>query len=226
MKDLRGMQFDSIDTVIFDLDGTLLDTLGDLTVAVNYALRRYSLSERTKQEVRAFLGNGYRALIAKAVPKECTDDIVSAVHACFKSYYENNCSVHTAPYQGIMQVLRQLKACGVKVAIVSNKGNAAVKVLADKYFRGLVAIAVGESPEIRRKPHPDMVLAAIEQMGSRAEKCVYIGDSEVDFETAKRAGIPSLICLWGFRDKQQLSGYGMNFINTPEEILTSILPFK
>lgn len=212
----------AVDTVLFDLDGTLLNTLGDLAAAVNHALKAHALPGRTEREVRAFLGNGYRTLIAKSVPSGTSAEVEHAVLETFKAYYEEHCTEHTGPYPGILDLLRQLQRHGVRTAIVSNKGNEAVKVLADRYFGKLVSLAIGESPKLRRKPAPDMLLAAMERVGSHSGRCLYVGDSEVDFATARAAGIPVLICLWGFRDREQLEGNAMQFVTSPDEILRAV----
>ena len=207
-------------TIIFDLDGTLLNTLTDLANATNYALRTHHLPERTEQEVRSFLGRGYRFLLTHSAPEGTSEETIDQLLATFQPYYEAHCLDATAPYDGILPLLAELKKRGVKMAIVSNKGDAAVKTLAKQLFGGLIEIAVGESANVRRKPAPDTVLAAMKKLGSTKEECVYVGDSEVDFKTACNAEIPCISCLWGFRDEDFLREQGANiFVRKPEEVL-------
>jgi len=207
-------------TIIFDLDGTLLNTLTDLANATNYALRTHHLPERTEQEVRGNLGRGYRFLLTHSAPEGTSEETIDQLLATFQPYYEAHCLDATAPYDGILPLLAELKRRGVKMAIVSNKGDAAVKTLARQLFGGLIEIAVGESENVRRKPNPDTVLAAMRELGSAKEECVYVGDSEVDFATACNAEIPCISCLWGFRDEDFLREQGANiFVRKPEEVL-------
>lgn len=189
--------------IIFDLDGTLLDTLGDLHGAVNAALAHFGYPVRTLEEVRRFVGNGAARLIALAVPENADP---APVLAWFQDYYRQNCRILTAPYEGIPQALGEL---GQKypLAIVSNKPDPAVKALCDDYFPGLYAR--GESAECPRKPAPDMVFAAMKAL--QVEKAVYVGDSEVDVITAANAGVPCLSVLWGFRDRQEMEAVGGKF---------------
>ena len=186
--------------VIFDLDGTLLDTLDDLADAVNYALRQFGYPERTREEVRCFVGNGAGRLLQRAVPEGADADAVLAV---FRTYYDAHCQVKTKPYDGILEALAEL---GKKypLAVVSNKPDSAVKSLCADYFPGLYAR--GESADCPRKPAPDMVFQAMAAIGVKS--CIYVGDSEVDIRTAKNAGVPCLSVLWGFRDRDVLEGEG------------------
>lgn len=197
--------------VIFDLDGTLLDTLGDLTDATNASLDAFGYPHRTTEEVRRFVGNGAAKLLELAVP---TGSDFEPALAFFKKYYETHCRIKTAPYPGILEALAQI-AGKHPVAIVSNKPDSAVKTLCADYFPGIFAL--GEHPGCPRKPAADMVLLAMDALG--AENCVYVGDSEVDVETAKNAGVPCLSVLWGFRDRDVLEGIGASqFCATPEEL--------
>ena len=186
--------------ILFDLDGTLLDTLDDLTDAVNYALGQFGYPARTREEVRAFVGNGARLLIRRAAPDGADADAVLAV---FRTYYDAHCRVKTKPYGGITEALAQL---GKKypMAVVSNKPDSAVKSLCADYFPGLYAR--GESTDCPRKPAPDMVFKAMEAIGVQA--CIYVGDSEVDVLTARNAGMPCLSVLWGFRDRDEIEAEG------------------
>lgn len=191
-------------TVIFDLDGTLLDTLGDLATSVNYALRTHGLPERSLAEVRQFLGNGIRYLMQHAAGLEVQGEAFEKVFQTFRSHYVDHCLDTTKPYPGIMELLSALRARGVKMAIVSNKLDPAVQELNERFFKGYITSAVGESATVRRKPNPDAVLAALRQLGSRMDEAIYVGDSEVDWQTAQNAGIECALVLWGFRDEDYL----------------------
>ena len=208
-------------TVVFDLDGTLLDTLGDLAASVNFALRTYGLPERSLKEIRSFLGNGIRYLMQHAVPEGVTGDDFEPVFATFREPYVEHCLDTTSPYEGIMPLLDELRSRGVRMAIVSNKLHPAVKELSERFFKGYVTSAVGESATVRRKPNPDAVIAALKELGSTKEEAIYVGDSEVDLATANNAGIPCALVLWGFRDEaylRSLSG-AEHFIRKPQELL-------
>ena len=189
--------------IIFDLDGTLLDTLEDLLDATNYALGQFGFPGRTLPELRKFVGNGAQNQIRLSLPEETDSEWVSRVLAVYKPYYTAHCQVKTVPYEGILPQLTLL-AGKYPLAIVSNKPDLAVKALCAEYFPGIFAL--GEAPECPRKPAPDMVYRAMAQIG--VETCVYVGDSEVDVLTARNAGIPCLSVLWGFRDKGDLEKAG------------------
>ncbi|MGM9687596.1 MAG: HAD family hydrolase [Alloprevotella sp.] len=192
-------------TLIFDLDGTLLDTLDDLTDSVNYALSRHGLPRRTKAEVRRFLGNGIQSLMRQAVGQDTLpDDGFETVFRTFRTHYVEHCFDRTQPYPGIMSMLVQLQAHGIKTAIVSNKLHEAVQELNRRFFSTYIDIAVGESATVRRKPNPDAVLCALQQLGSTREEAVYVGDSEVDWQTARNAGLRVALVEWGFRDASYL----------------------
>lgn len=191
-------------TYIFDLDGTLLDTLADLAASVNYALRTCGLPERRTDEVRAFLGNGIRHLMQKAVSEGQTDETFEAAFAAFRAHYMEHCLDRTAPYPGVIALLQRLKARGAQTAIVSNKLDPAVQALSRRFFDGLIDVAVGERPGVRRKPWPDSVLEAMRALDAKPEETVYVGDSEVDLLTAQRAGLPCVLVAWGFRDEDFL----------------------
>ncbi len=197
--------------ILFDLDGTLLNTLGDLHAATNRVLRLFGYPERTLDEVRRFVGNGARRLIEQAIPQG--ENSADAVLAAFQTYYAANCNDLTAPYAGIPQALEALRQ--YPLAVVSNKPDRAVKELAKIYFPGLYAR--GESEECRRKPSPDMVFAAMEALN--ATSCIYVGDSEVDVETAKNAGAPCLSVTWGFRERGILEAAGAKcFCHDPRDL--------
>lgn len=186
--------------ILFDLDGTLLDTLQDLTDSTNAALTAFGYPQRTVAEVRRFVGNGALELMRKAVPEGAD---YQPVLRYFQNHYPAHCRIHTAPYPGVGEVLAELKA-RYPIAIVSNKPDAAVKELCAELFPGVFAI--GEREDCRRKPAPDMVQKAMEVIG--VERCVYVGDSEVDIATAKNAGVPCLTVTWGFREEPELIAAG------------------
>lgn len=206
-------------TIIFDMDGTLLNTLEDLTDAVNYALREMGMPERTIEEVRTFVGNGVQKLIERAIPGGLNNPKFEETFAQFKEYYRVHCNDKTGPYEGVLPLLRELKTEGYALAIVSNKLDSAVKELAKVYFEGIVPVAIGERPGVAKKPAPDMVQTALEELGVSAETAVYVGDSEVDLMTAKNSGLPCIAVLWGFRDEGFLREQGaVNIARTPQEI--------
>lgn len=211
------------ETVVFDLDGTLLDTLDDLHGAVNAALTAYALPLRTREEVRSFVGNGIVKLMERSVgcAKVPTVDF-DGVLSTFKAYYKAHCKDKTQAYAGIMPLLTALKERGVKAAVVSNKADFAVKLLAEEYFDGLLLAAVGEneSAGIRKKPAPDSLLAVMAELGASPETTVYVGDSEVDIRTAKNAGVDCLSVTWGFKDRAFLEENGAAvLIDEPLQIL-------
>ena len=208
------------DAVLFDLDGTLLNTLQDLADATNAALAAYGLPVRTVDEVRRFVGNGVRLLMERAVPGGAQHPQFEAILAYFKEYYAAHCRVNTAPYPGVLPMLETLQAAGVPAAVISNKFDGAVKQLAAAYFGTRVALAVGEKPGVRKKPAPDAVLHALEQLGVAPQRAVYIGDSDVDVATARNAGTDGIAVCWGFRSRQELEEAGAARIaRSPEELL-------
>ncbi|MBQ9781470.1 MAG: HAD-IIIA family hydrolase [Clostridia bacterium] len=211
--------------VIFDLDGTLLDTLDDLADAVNNALSAFSLPCRTRDEVRTFVGDGVAKLIERATPGDCPHDKVAAVLARFKSYYAAHCQDKTSPYEGILSLLTELKHQGIRTAIVSNKFDDAVKALANHYFGTLIQVAVGEreSEGIRKKPAPDTLLMAMDKLGVSPDETLYVGDSDTDILTAHAAGVACVSVTWGFRDSAFLLSHGATLLaDTPEELKTMI----
>lgn len=213
----KGMR--KYDTVIFDLDGTLLDTLLDLTDAVNYALRESGMPERTIDEVRRFVGNGVRRLMELAVPDGFLNPAFEEVFSKFREYYGVHCNDRTKAYDGVTELLRELKSEGYALAIVSNKLDSAVKELSEIYFEGIVKVAIGEKAGIAKKPAPDTVYEALKELGMPKESAVYVGDSEVDVMTAKNAGLPCISVLWGFREEAVLREYGVSqFAHTPAEV--------
>ena len=205
--------------VLFDMDGTVLDTLGDLAAAVNHTLREFSMPERSIAEVAAALSNGAAYLIAHTVPDGTSKELTDKVLAAYALYYDAHCDILTGPYDGIVPLMEKLRDKGVKLAVISNKQDTAVKPLAEKYFPGLLEIAVGESAEVRRKPNPDAVLAALRHIGVEREDAIYVGDTEVDLQTARNAGMECASVDWGFRTREQLVEIGAEHIfDTVQEL--------
>ena len=212
----------SYQTFIFDLDGTLLDTLGDLAASVNYALRTHGMPEHSIDDVRRFVGNGVRKLMQRAVPGGETNPTFEATFATFRQYYMAHSLDTTRPYDGIPETLAALKARGCRLAVVSNKMMAATQELIRHFFPDTIEVAIGEDEAagIRKKPAPDTVFAALRQLGVGKEGSVYVGDSDVDIQTAANAGIPCISVLWGFRDRDFLIQHGAKtFISAPSELL-------
>ena len=206
---------------IFDLDGTLLDTLDDLTDSMNYMLGKHNFPLRTRDEVRNFVGNGVRKLVERAVPPEykADEEFIDKFYDDFSLYYNSHSDIKTSPYPGTLGMLDKLLHSGFDIAIVSNKIDSAVKSLSAKFFGERIKSAIGEKPSIRHKPEPDMVFMAMEEMGADKENSIYIGDSEVDIQTAKNAGIPCISVLWGFKDRKFLEDSGaMAIVESMEEL--------
>lgn len=209
---------------IFDLDGTILNTLEDLADATNYALTQHGYPRRTFEEVRRFVGNGIRKLIERAVPSGTTVEDTDRVHETFTAYYQQHCADKTRPYEGILELLQRLRAAGCLTAVVSNKADAAVQPLCHHYYEGLFDYAVGEREGIRRKPAPDAVQEVLRRLQTDVSEAVYIGDSEVDIQTARNAGMDSIIVTWGFRDREYLESQGgRRFVDKPEEIFEIVV---
>ena len=208
------------DTVIFDLDGTLLNTLEDLADAVNFVMRSNRYPERTIEEVRCFVGNGIRRLMEQAVPEHVIGEEFERVFEEFKKYYTEHCQNKTCAYEGIMPLLNCLYEKGYAMAIVSNKNHAAVCELNDIYFKEYITVAIGQKDGIRKKPAPDTVIQALKELGKDKEKAIYVGDSEVDFATAKNSGMDCALVTWGFRTVEELAEFSPTaFIDKPEELL-------
>ena len=204
--------------ILFDLDGTLLDTLDDLADAVNVTLSHFGCPVRTREEVRQFVGNGAERLIRLALPGKADDPDALEVLGFFKTYYAAHSQIKTRPYDGILEALAEVKK-EFLVAIVSNKPDNAVKILCSQYFTDVYAL--GESSDCPRKPAPDMVHKAMAAIG--ADACIYVGDSEVDVKTAKNAGVPCLSVLWGFRDQEILVKAGAeHFCANPRDLLKKL----
>ena len=204
--------------ILFDLDGTLLNTLEDLLDATNYALAQCGYPKRTLPELRRFVGNGAENQIRMSLPAGASPEEVGRVLRIYKPYYTAHCQVKTRPYDGVLEALEVLKA-KYPIAVVSNKPDSAVKALCAQMFPGIFAL--GETPDCPRKPAPDMVYKACQAIG--ADTCVYVGDSEVDVTTAKNAGVPCLSVLWGFRDRADMEAAGgQHFCENPAEMAQKI----
>ena len=207
-------------TILFDLDGTLLDTLEDLADAVNVILERHRCPQRTLDEVRAFVGNGLGMLMRRSLPTQYSQMVSDLCAEELRTYYTAHSRIKTQPYKGILEVLKALKAGGAQISVVSNKADEAVGGLCEAYFPGLVDVAVGETPGRRPKPAPDAVELALERLHADPSTAVYIGDSQVDVATAKAAGLPCIAVTWGFRSRQELVDAGAETLaDTPEELL-------
>lgn len=207
--------------VIFDLDGTLLNTLDDLADSTNYALSRFGYPTRTIEEVRQFVGNGVAKLIERAIPEGKNNPNFEKCLAIFKENYAQNMYNKTAPYNGIIEMLSNLKSKGIKIAVVSNKFDLAVKELCKKYFEGFIDFAAGENEAqgIKKKPAPDTVISVLNEFNFASEDAVYVGDSDVDIMTAKNSKMPCISVTWGFRDEKFLLENGATIlINAPSEI--------
>ncbi len=207
-------------TYIFDLDGTLLNTLGDLCASCNYALKTMGFPTRTLDEVRRFVGNGVAKLIERAVPEGTSAKLTAETLDVFRKHYLDHGLDTTCPYDGIPEMLAELKRKGKRIAVVSNKFNDATRQLCAHFFPDTVEVAIGETSTIRKKPAPDTVIEAMRQLGVTAEDAVYIGDSDVDVMTARNSGMPCISVLWGFRDKNFLIESGATtFAEVPADIL-------
>jgi len=209
-------------TYIFDLDGTLLDTLADLAASCNYALRAHGMPEHSVDDVRRFVGNGVRKLMERAIPDGAANPDFEATFSTFREYYMHHSLDTTRPYPGIPEALAELKANGCRLAVVSNKMMAATVELCRHFFPDTIEVAIGEheAEGIRKKPAPDTVFAALKDLGVDKEGAVYVGDSDVDIATASNAGLPCISVLWGFRDREFLQDHGATtFISSPKELL-------
>lgn len=209
-----------VKAIVFDMDGTLLDTLQDLTNAVNMALSKYGLPEKTVAEVCKVVGNGARNLVKGVVPEGEKHPDFDAIFEDYKTYYAQHCEEETKPYKGIGELLQELKKRNYKMAVVSNKPDPAVKVLAEKYFPGCFNVAIGDMEGYNRKPAPDLVYKALKELGAKKEEAIYVGDSDVDLMTAMNAELPCVSVTWGFRDREFLMFHGASvFIDKPMELL-------
>lgn len=212
------------DTILFDLDGTLLNTLEDIADGVNHALRKMNYPERTLDEVRQFVGNGVAMLIKRAVPEGTSEELINTCLQFNKEYYSTHVNEKTRPYEGIMTLLKELKDKGYKVGVVSNKYDSAVKDLCHLYFSDYVTVAVGNRTGVPTKPAPDCVYSAVQELGSTLGNTVFVGDSDVDVHTAHNAGIPCIGVAWGFRGRAFLESAGADIvIDNPTELLPALI---
>lgn len=212
------------DTYIFDLDGTLLYTLDDLTASTNYAMRIFNLPEHTTEEVRMMVGNGIKKLIERAVPEGKGNKNYEEIYSVFIEHYLKHNADTTKPYDGITDLLATLKRHGKNIAVASNKYCKATEELCRHFFSDYIKVAIGESDNIRKKPAPDTINEALKLLEAKRDNAVYIGDSEVDIQTARNSGIPCISVLWGFRDRDFLVRNGAQIlVKTPDEIITGIL---
>lgn len=208
--------------VIFDLDGTLLDTLLDLTDAVNYILKKYGFPERSASDVRRFLGNGARELVRCSLPEGIGGEELERYLEEYKSYYNDHSKIKTKPYDGVLELLKKLKGLGIKTAVVSNKPDAATHILCREYFGDLIDFALGDREGVKRKPDAEPIKIAMEKLG--CDRAVFVGDSEVDVMTARNAELPCVCLTWGFRDRDLLEKYGAKvFASTASELEAAIL---
>ena len=206
--------------VIFDLDGTILDTLEDLAITMNHVLAENSMPVRSDDEIRLFTGNGIRHLVKNSAENGADESVIEKMFSDFNDYYRVHCYDHTKPYDGMAGCMEELRKNGVRVAVVSNKADYAVPGLCCRFFDGLYDFAVGEKKDVRRKPYPDSVLHVLEILAVRGEDAVYIGDSEVDIKTAENAGIDEIAVNWGFRSEEYLREQGACLIaHTPQELM-------
>ena len=208
--------------VIFDMDGTVLNTIEDITDSVNYILAKYDLPQRSVDEVRHFVGNGARVLMSKAIAEGESHPLFDEILKEYEAYYQDHCNIKTGPYKHIPELLKELSERGHKLAIVSNKPMGAVQELNKVYFGDYVPVAIGVTDKLRRKPYPDECLLAMEQLSVNKEDCIYVGDSDVDYKTAVNTELKCISCLWGFRTKDELIAAGVKdnfFVNDPLEIL-------
>ena len=207
-------------SVIFDLDGTLLNTLDDLADSTNYSLKQCNFPTRTLEQIRSYVGNGIRLLIERAVPEHATKEQIDECFNIFKAHYSTHNMIKTAPYTGVIELLESLKREGFTLAIVSNKYQQGVTDLAKNVFNNIVEIAIGEREGYKAKPAPDLVNLAISLANINKENAVYVGDSDVDVLTAKNSNLDMIAVTWGFRDKEFLKDKGATiFIDKPEQLI-------
>jgi len=206
-------------TIIWDMDGTLLDTLDDLADSVNAALAEFGQPLRTRTEIRSFIGNGVMRLVELSTPGGKENPQFEEIFSFFQHHYAKNCQNKTKPYAGLDRVLEELKRRGCRMAIVSNKTDSAVQSLTNLFFKDTMDLAIGNSERLRRKPYPDEVLEALRIFGAEKASAVYIGDTEVDMETAKNSCVDCICVSWGYRDRQMLLDKGAKAVaDTPEEL--------
>lgn len=199
-------------TIIFDLDGTLLNTLDDITDSVNIMLEREGYPVRTREDVREFIGNGAKTLVRKAMPETASEEAVTRCLAVYRKIYLDNMFQKTGPYEGIDKTLKELKSLGVNLGVVSNKPHDATREMCEFYFGGVLDAVIGDSPERKKKPAPDNIFEVLKLMGSDKAQTLYVGDSDVDMETAKNSGLDCAGVTWGYRSEVTLSEHGADYI--------------
>lgn len=213
----------SINTIIFDLDGTLINSLEDLRVSVNYALFGFKYPKQKIEDIRRNVGDGIEKLMERSLPDGKDNVNFEVCLKIFKEHYAQNMTINTKPYPHILEMLVTLKSRGYKIAVVSNKFDTAVKSLCKKYFKGLVDTAIGQTNETKKKPSPDTVYAALDDLNSCTDECIFVGDSDVDIMTAKNAGMSCVSVSWGFKTKEFLLQNGASIIiDNPLEIFNYI----
>lgn len=207
-------------TVIFDMDGTILETLEDIRDSVNVTMDHMGCPRRSLEEVRNFVGNGAAKLIERSMPQSASQEEIDRALAFYKTYYDAHAQIKTGPYEGIPELLKALKERGAQIAVVSNKPDEAVKLLSEHYFPGLFPVAIGQRPEFATKPAPDSVFEAMRLLGAKPETAVYVGDSDVDIDTARNAGLDCISVTWGFRSVDFLLEHGaQKLAHSPQELL-------
>ncbi|MBQ3761787.1 MAG: HAD family hydrolase [Clostridia bacterium] len=211
-------------SVIFDMDGTVLDTLGDLLGAMNHAMAEHGFKAHTLEEMRSFVGDGLYMMAVRALPESADKKLIDSVFQSFKAYYNDHLNIRTKPYDGIPELLKKLKETGIKTAVSSNKYDAGAKMLSDIHFGDLIDMTVGESELVPKKPDPTGTFLIMDTLGCDRESTLYVGDSGVDIQTARNAGLPMVAVCWGFRTRQQLEAAGASrFAETVRELESHIL---
>jgi len=207
--------------IIFDMDGTILNTIEDIAGAVNYILAKYEMPLRTLEEVKFFVGNGLKKTLLRSVPNGTKEEFVDSIYSEFTTYYKAHSRENTKPYDGIVDTIRLLKSKGYKLAVVSNKRHEAVLELCDEFFDGCFDVAMGDQDGIRIKPAPDMVECVLEQMSCTKSEAIYVGDSDVDIMTAVNSGLECISVSWGFRSREFLMEHNAKtIIDLPDELLS------
>lgn len=216
-----------IRNIVFDMDGTILNTIDDMHDSVNYMLRTYGYNTLTLDEVKSYVGKGIRVLVEKCLPKDIDEAKLEECFNTFSNYYDRNKNNKTAPYDGILDAMKEIRENGIKMSVVSNKYDKGVKQLAADLFCGFLPIAIGESEAVKPKPNPDGVLLAMDLMGASRDNTVYIGDSEVDYETAINSGLQFIGVSWGFRTEELLRSLGAeHIVHHPSQILAELGKLK
>lgn len=210
--------------VIFDMDGTILNTLEDLKNATNYSLRQFGMPERSLEEVRMFVGNGIRKLVERAVPSGTSEEKIAQVFDVFLEYYEIHSADNTSPYPGILELVEKLKESGIKTAVSTNKADVPAQELGREYFNGIFDLIVGQQDGLKVKPAPDSVNKILSILDIQKKDAIYIGDSDVDVQTAKNSGLDFIGVSWGFRGREFLEKNGAkNIVDNANEILDLVI---